>query len=201
MSEDITEEPLRPKRRKRPREEPDDLDAAYGEEPVLPPLVKAAGVIWIVFGCIMLLNMVATFFLIMIVSANQQGPNAAGQAGVAAGGAVCLSVVIGLFAAAFLFVGVQSVRGTAAGTTGNAIGSIVFGLLNFGGMAGNAIGGNIVAAAVGGLGGAMLLTAGVLALAGGSQYKLWRKSQKDQQRREADERKARRRKPSREGED
>ena len=134
-----------------------------------------------------------TFFLIMIVSANQQGPNAAGQAGVAAGGAVCVSAVIGLFAVAFLVVGIQSVRGTAAGTTGNGVGSIVLGMLNLAGTAVMAIGGNLVAAAINGLGGAMLLTAGVLALVGGSQYKLWRKWQKDRKAREAAERKARRR--------
>jgi hypothetical protein len=196
MSDDIQKEPVRRRRAKPPIDPPDDLDIAYEEEPPYPPLVKAAGVIWIVFGCIMLLNMAATFFLIMIVSANQQGPNAAGQAGVAAGGAVCVSAVIGLFAAAFLFVGVQTVRGTATGTTGNGVGSIVLGMLNFVGTAVMAIGGNLVAAAINGLGGAMLLTAGVLALVGGSQYKLWRKAKKDRDRREASERKARRRERS-----
>ena len=193
MSEDISKEPVRRRKAASPPEPDDDLEVAYEEEPPYPPLVKAAGVIWIVFGCIMLLNMAATFFLIMVVSANQQGPNAAGQAGALAGSGVCLSAVIGLFAAAFLFVGVQSVRGTATGTTGNGVGSIVLGMLNFVGTAVMAIGGNLVAAAINGLGGAMLLTAGVLALAGGGQYKQWRKWQKERQCSEAAERRARRR--------
>ena len=151
MSDDIQKEPVRRRRAAPPQEPLDDLDVAYEEEPPYPPLVKAAGIIWIVFGCIMLLNMAATFLLIMVVSANQEGPNAAGRAGVAAGGGVCVSAVIGLFAAAFLFVGVQSVRGTATGTMGNGIGSIVIGLLNFAGMAAVAITGNIAAAAINGL--------------------------------------------------
>jgi hypothetical protein len=193
MSEDISKEPLPPSRRRISREEPEEVELDYEEKIPFPQTVKAAGVIWIVFGCIMLLNMAATFFLIMVVSVNQQGPNAAGRAGAAAGSAVCVSAVVGLFAAAFLFVGVQSVRGTAAGTTGNGVGSLVLGMLNFAGTAVMAISGNLVAAAINGLGGAMLLTAGVLALVGGSEYKLWRKEQKDRQRREAAERKARRR--------
>ena len=84
---------------------------------------------------------------------------------------------IGLFGAVFLHVGNQSIKGTAAGTVGNGVGSIIFGLLYLAYTAAVAVLlGRIIEAAVGGLGTVLLLTAGVLALAGSGQYKLWRKA-------------------------
>jgi hypothetical protein len=187
MSDDIQKEPVSP-RGPLPAEGPDYPPLDY-DEPPYPAVVKAAGVMWIVFGCMGLLNMAAMLLLTFVLAANMKGANA----GAAAGGGACVSVLVGLFGAAFLYVGVQSVRGTAAGTMGNGIGSLVFGLLNVGGTAVMALAGNIVGAAINGVGGVLLLTAGVLALAGGSQYKLWRKAQKARQDRETAERRARRR--------
>ena len=190
MSEDFTEEPLPPKRRKRLREEPDEDDLDYEEEIPFPQTVKAAGVIWIVFGCIILLNLVAVVFIVFLFAANQRnGPAAAG----AVGGGVCVAAIIGLFAAAFLFVGVQTVRGTARDTVGNSVGSLVFALFQFGGVALNGIAGQFVQAGVSAIGGMLLFAAGVLALVGRSQYKEWRKEQAARRKREAAERKAARR--------
>jgi hypothetical protein len=189
MSEDISKEPLPPSRRKRSREEPEE-DLDYEDEIAFPPMVKAAGVIWIVFGCIILLNLVALVFIVFLFAANQRnGPAAAG----AVGGGLCVAVIGGLFAAAFLYVGAQTARGTARDTVGNSVGSFVFALFNFGGAAVNAAGGGFVQAVVSALGGTLLLAAGVLALAGRSQYKLWRKEQARRLKQEAAERKAARR--------
>lgn len=190
MSDDIRKEPVR-RRRVEPPVEPsdDDLDVAYGDEPPYPPLVTAAGWIWIAFGCIVLLNMVLIVLLSFAAGAGRGGAEGASTIG----GGLCIAIVVGLFGAVFLHVGNQSVRGTARDTLGNGVGSMLFGLFYFGGAAAQTAIGQIVQAGVAGLGGVLLLTAGLLALIGRGQYKLWRKSQKDQLEREAAARKGRRR--------
>jgi hypothetical protein len=144
-----------------------------------PATVYAAGVIWIVFGCVILLNALLTLFLAPAppqAGEDQRPPN------------TC-SVLMGvLFGAVFIHVGLQSVKGPAKDTLGNAVGSILLGLGNgaFGAMmvvGGLATGGTVgvvscVAGGVGVLCGLGLLTAGALALAGRSDYKAWRRAQK-----------------------
>jgi hypothetical protein len=196
MSEDISKEPLLPSRRKLPREPDDDLALDYEEMPPSPQMVKTAGVIWIVVGCMLLLNLVALLVISFVFAANMNGQaaNVNGQAAAGVvGGLICVAFIVGLFGAAFLYVGNQTVRGTARDTIGNSIGSIVFALFQFAGAAGNGISGRFVQSGVSAVGGTLLLTAGVLALAGRSQYKLWRKVQVARLKRETADRKAERR--------
>jgi hypothetical protein len=101
-------------------------------------------------------------------------------AAVAVGVGVCGGLLLGLFGAVFVHVGVQSVRGTARDTLGNGIGSIIFGLLNLGSGTLQAGAGQVIQAGVGFLVGAGLIAAGVLALVGRSDYKAWRRAQKVQ---------------------
>ena len=173
MSDDIQKEPVSPPRAELPDEGPDYAPLDY-DEPPYPAAVKAAGVLWIVFGCIVLVNLAVMLVLTFAVSANAKGADS----GAAATGGVCGLIFVGLFGAVFIHVGNQSIRGTAAGSVGNGVGSIVFGLLYFAFTAVVVLAGQIVEAAVGGLGSVLLLTAGVLALAGGGQYKRWRKARK-----------------------
>lgn len=140
-----------------------------------PGVVTAAGIIWLGAGSLSLLNAMATFAL--------QGQGAG--AGTPGGG--CCPGIIGI---AFLVCGYQTVTGQASDTRGNAIGSLLLGLLQvlagfaiaFAGVLGGGNGGQgavpqevllIVGGVVGLLGGT-LMTAGVLALAGRSQYRRWR---------------------------
>jgi hypothetical protein len=162
------------------REDADD----WGEtRPTFPGTVLAAGVVWIAVGGLGVLNTLVTLGM---AGANPPGggPQAAGQsAGVCCGGLVAI---------AFLVCGYQTVTGKAKDTRGNAVGSILLGSLQlliaaaigFGGLA---PGGNrgpnalpqevlLVVAAVVAFVGMSLITAGVLALAGRTQYLEWRRA-------------------------
>src|SRR5436309_357034 len=75
------------------------LPPAY---PAYPRVVRIAGNIWIIFGGLLLLNLI--------------------------GGAV-LGALCGVV---FIYVGIQSAQGRARDTLENGIGSIIFGLLNLG---------------------------------------------------------------------
>ena len=79
MSEDIQREPVSPRGRLA-ADEPDYPPLDY-DEPPYPAPVKAAGVMWIVFGCMILLNMVAMLLLTFILAANMNGANAGAAAG------------------------------------------------------------------------------------------------------------------------
>jgi hypothetical protein len=149
------------------------------EEIRYPGTVYAAGVIWIGFGCLILLN--AATHLVLAV-----GDALAGVRNAQIGGAGMV-VIMG---ALFIHVGVQSTRGTARNTLGNSIGSLVFalflgavGLLAF--LRGLAAGGDpraVVALIVDVLyllGAGGLLTAGVLALVGRDAYRAWQRAQQD----------------------
>lgn len=150
-----------------------------GGAATLPSTVYAAGVVWIVFGCLILLNSLVTLFVPAPQpqpGENQPAPN------------VCPVLIGVLFGVVFIHVGLQSVKGTAKDTLGNGIGSIVIGLGNggFGALmvvGGLALGGTVgLIACVGGgisvLCGLGLLTAGALALVGRADYKAWRRSEK-----------------------
>lgn len=161
-----------------------DRDDRYDDRDDAPPYpgtVRVAGAIWILFGCFGLLNAA----LAVVLAAN---PGPAGPGGGPNPGGSCCP---GLIAVAFLVCGYQTVRGTAADTRGNSVGSIVLaglqlavgvglallGLGAFGPGAGGAGLGPqeavIVGAVVCGLG-MGLLTAGVLGLVGRKQYLAWR---------------------------
>ncbi len=208
MSEDFQEEPAPRSRRRVARDELEEDELDYDEEETpFPQKVKIAGIIWITVGCLILVNLVASLLLNFVVAASA-GPEAAGKA---VGGGICPALVIGLFGAAFLHVGIQSIRGVARDTLGNAIGSLVFALIEFGfaaalGAAAVYMNANqnaqrgpalVVAAFVGmvasAIFGLMLFAAGILALAGRSQYKLWRKEEARRLKQEAADRKTARR--------
>jgi hypothetical protein len=163
-----------------------------------PRSVLAAGVFWIVLGSLIVLNAAANVALSLAVGVVNQGNQAAGA---------CPAVCSSLFGIAFLFVGVQSVKGTARDTLGNGIGSIGIGVLNlgFGGiMIALALSGPaqpqaaLVAWIAGGVSifaGLGLVGAGVLALVGRTGYRVWREENYPSTVRA--ERRGRRRRPGR----
>jgi hypothetical protein len=164
---------------------PDDYDD-YDDQPSrsavpFPVGVKAAGIIWICFGVLGLGSSVLSLVL-------QGGQAAAG--GQRPQGNVCSVGCSVLFALGFLMVGFQTVKGTAKGTLGNGIGSLVFGLIYAGltvllfaagiaGPAGGPAGMGLFFIVIGGLCallGLALLTAGILAIAGRGAYADWREA-------------------------
>jgi hypothetical protein len=170
MSDDGVQD--RPDRGNRPaRRDRDDWDRDdFPEDVPFPKMVSAAGIIWIVFGGLILVT--AAFGLIRALA---MAPTTRGG-GALFGGAVCAVAFIAFIGGAFLFVGVQSVRGTAADTLGNGIGSIILGALlllvtMFALMFDPVTGGVYL------LSGGGLVAAGVLALVGRADYNLWKRSQ------------------------
>ena len=177
--------------RSRPREnfEPDDRDDSY-TRPAVPKLVRTAGIIWIIFGCLIFANAAIN----LAISGTGGGANFAG---------VGCGVLFGI---AFLYVGMQSIKGTATDTLGNSVGSIIIGVLNAGvGVVGLLAGlalyamlsqGNVpvqptgpqvtpqlaLMACIGGgvslISGAGLIVAGTLALMGRADYKAYRRAGK-----------------------
>jgi len=107
----------------------DDRDRRSDRERPFPKAVFFAGVTWIVFGCLILIN----GGIQLIMTLGQAGQAGQKDGGAQAVGGTCGVALIVLFGAAFLFVGIQSCKGTAKDTLGNAIGSLVFGLLAGGG--------------------------------------------------------------------
>jgi hypothetical protein len=147
-----------------------------------PVGVRVAGIIWIVFGALGLIGQA----ILLVVN---MGQPAAAQGGGGPVGSPFAGVGCGvLFALAFLFVGIQTVKGTAKSTLGNGIGSIIFAVLYLicGAvlMAGSGFvpaGANTTLLIVMGViiivQGLALLTAGALALMGKSAYEEWRVAQ------------------------
>lgn len=125
-------------------------------EPKLPGIVLAAGIIWIIIGAPIVLFMLIPLLLAVLF----------GQLGGAGGALILITGLIAAFGAVFITVGVKTIRGTAADTLGNGIGSIIFGLL---------MGGLSLDLQHGGAGLA-LIVAGVLALVGRAGYLAWQAS-------------------------
>ncbi|HYH68886.1 MAG TPA: hypothetical protein VD866_29605 [Urbifossiella sp.] len=170
----------------------DERDRDY-DEPAYPLTVTLAGVAWIGFGGLLIANMLLVLVLMGgMMAAGRGGPQAGGPAGGAqadraAAAGPCGAVLSGLFGAAFLLVGVQSVRGTARDTLGNGIGSIVFGLIQYAAGALSLVAGQgqvelVIAAVLHFLVGTGLVGAGAMALAGRGAYKAWRRANKPQYR-------------------
>jgi hypothetical protein len=165
-------------------DDPDDFDAG----PRFPGTATAAGVIWLLYGGLGVLNGFLSFAL---AGAQLQQGGGGPPAGGAGGG--CCPMLIGI---AFLVCGLQTVRGTASDTRGNSIGSILlaclqllvalaviaFGAGAFGaGNQGNAGPNNppetavmVVIGLVVGAMGLGLFTAGVLGLMARKPYLEWR---------------------------
>ena len=148
--------------------------AGFAREPVYPTTVTIAGIAWIIFGGLIIVNLLVFLLFMFVMAAGAQG----GERGAAVAGGVCGGFLFGLFGAVFIHVGIQSVRGTARDTLGNGIGSIFFGLLNVGSGLLQAGSGQVIQGGVGFVLGAGLIAAGVLALVGRSDYKAWRQAQK-----------------------
>ena len=142
--------------------------------------MSAAGVLWIVFGAITVVNVAVGVLLVMAAAGGIGGLGSQG------GPLLCVSVLLTLFGAVFVHVGVQSVRGTARDTLGNGVGSLIFGLFQSAGGVLRISQGDVVMAGVGLLSAAGLLAAGVLALVGRGQYKAWRRAQRAERDRRAD---------------
>jgi hypothetical protein len=179
------------------RDDYDELDEIEFRRPPVPGTVRAAGVIWIVFGCLILLGAAANLVVSVGAAGAGAGPRAAAPGQPPAGVGICGALVNALFGAAFVFVGVQSFNGTARDTLGNGIGSIGIGLLNGGcgalfvaaGVAGGGAGAPlaVVVGAASILGGLGLLAAGVLALVGRAGYRAYKDSGRRRRRRPARE--------------
>lgn len=181
----------------RTRDDPWGHDPESLTPPSMPMSVKAAGVIWILFGVAGIILQILNFAVVAAENAqNQPQPPGASTGS-------CCGI---FFAIAFFIVGYQTLRGTAKDTLGNAIGSLIFAVLYLGGAvlviaAGAMIaGGNIpnngqplpagaadqdelmfmmvFASIMLGSLGSMLLLAGVLALVGRSGYLAWRRATK-----------------------
>jgi hypothetical protein len=144
----------------------------YGLEARFPGTVLTAGVLWIVFGALSVLGVLLLLALAFVV-AGAPGPRPRGAEAEAAG-VVCGLILGGLFGAAFIFVGVQTVRGTAKDTLGNGIGSIIFAALALLATIFNLAVGQ-VPQAVGNLITCVgLMVAGILALVGRADYRAWK---------------------------
>jgi hypothetical protein len=146
----------------------------FENAPVFPTTVTLAGIAWVIFGGLILLNLLGFLLVMFGLAAGAR----AGERAAAVAGVVCGGLIIGLFGVVFIIVGVQSVRGTARDTLGNGIGSMIFGLLNVGTGAMQGEAGHVIQGCVGFLVGAGLIAAGVLALVGRGDYKAWRQDQK-----------------------
>ncbi len=190
MSEEIQKGALPPRRERTPPEGGCGPESDFRLAPPYPPTLVAAGVSWIVCGCLLLLYLLILWFRIFV-----GGLHAGGRAPWDFGLDVCRGLFVtaffGWFGGAFIFVGIQSVRGTARYTLWDGIGSIVLGLLLIGGGVAAALGRLLIAGGVAveptpltflymglaSLGAVALLAAGVLALVSSGQYKLWRTAQ------------------------
>jgi hypothetical protein len=167
-------------RRRRPRDEEEDEDDedAVPARQTMPGIVKAAGIIWMVYGTIGTLNTVLSFVL-------AAGQNANGQNGPGAnpGSPFCGLAI----AFAFAYCGFQTVTGKAKDTLGNSIGSLLLGglqllvgivliVLSGGGIADKLQIDKDMAGIIGALVclmGIMLVSAGVMGLIGRQAYKDW----------------------------
>lgn len=165
----------------------DDEFEDFDDEPAFPMTVTLAGVGWILFEGLCILSMLINLAgSLAAPEAGAGGPRGAEAAGYRAG-QVCGGIFAGLIGGAFVFVGIQSIRGTARDTLGNSIGSIVFGMLYLGlsvlGLAlgtraGNA-GAGMILAFIMFIIAAGLMGAGILGLVGRKEYKEWRRFEKN----------------------
>jgi uncharacterized membrane protein YjjP (DUF1212 family) len=146
--------------------------------PPYPITVLIAGIAWIGFGGLLLLSGTIFAFALAFVSGKSGHPGDQ-----AVGIAVGVFLVDALFAAAFIYVGIQSVQGTAPGTVGNGIGSIVYGLVNLAFGISEAQKGDVLTAVSVFIAVAGLWAAGALALVGTQDYRRWREVNKPQKKR------------------
>ena len=134
-----------------------------------PGTVTTAGVIWIIVGAMILINLV-----VILTSRFAFSDPASEEVRATAG--VLVALFLGFVGGVFIHVGVQSIRGTAKDTLGNGIGSMIFGVLEVvsaftqEGQLGKAV---HIATAL--LFAATFFIAGIFALIGRTEYKAWRR--------------------------
>jgi len=151
---------------------PDSAKQINGLQPGYPRTVLAAGIIWIVYGCFLLLGLAFLSLALLGPSAGRE------QHEIPVLFAVCLSLSMALFGVLFVHVGVQSVRGTARDTLGNGIASIILSLVFLASLRHAARDESVTTSILLGCG---LLAAGILALLGRKRYKAWREVRKAEQ--------------------
>jgi LSD1 subclass zinc finger protein len=139
------------------------------DEPPFPVVVTIAGISWIVFGALIVLSVLGLIAFAALASGQARNNELATVT------ALTIAGFLGLFAIGFIFVGVQSVRGTAPGTVGNGIGSIVYALLNCFGLMMFIGQHRYVEAATAVLVVLGLFVAGILALVGTPNYRAWKR--------------------------
>ena len=147
---------------------------------VRPGTITAAAVIWIIVGSLVLLELAGVLLLGAI------GLASGDSLGFALGMGVCVGPILGLIGGSFVYVGVQTLRGKARDTLGNAVGSICVGALYLSGPLLALLGGpadespSIKSSFAAGAAclaiviAAGLLLSGILALVGRRAYKAWR---------------------------
>ena len=152
------------------------------EPPGIPGSVRAAGIIWVVFGALILLSGALQILSQLVLAP----PEARGAA---ITGSFCSALFVAFVGGVFIHVGVQSLSGTAKDTLGNGIGSIIFAAIIGGltfvvlaamvavrprGPAEGPVWAILIAVILNGLSALALLTAGVLALVGRNGYRAYR---------------------------
>jgi hypothetical protein len=141
--------------------------------PAYPQQVSVAGIIWIIAGSVVLLQMVIVLLLTFVISSDAKVSQ---EQGALITTGVCTSLLLGLVGGVFVHVGVQSLRGTAKDTLGNAIGSVFFAVILIASAITQMLGANRLQASANFLAGGGLMFAGTLALVGRGRYKAWRKA-------------------------
>ncbi len=152
-------------------------------EPRLPGTVRAAGIIWVVFGALILLSGGLQILSQLVLAP----PQARGSA---IAGSLCSAIFVAFVGGVFVHVGIQSLGGMAKDTLGNGIGSIIFAAI-IGGLtlvalvaivavqasrpqATGPVWAVLLALIINGLGAVALLAAGILALVGRQGYRAYR---------------------------
>jgi predicted Zn finger-like uncharacterized protein len=139
-----------------------------------PISVLVAGVIWVVYGGVLLLGTLELFSegVKLVVHEDRQ------HAGPMRTIVVCVSVFVGAIAVAFIGMGVQSIRAASRDILWRSVVSIIFGVLGLLSAAAQLLMGNVLVGIMGFIMGAGLILAGVLALQARYAYKRWRSAQK-----------------------
>jgi hypothetical protein len=156
-----------------------DLQADYDDEPrgngvPFPIGVRIAAIIWMVFGGLVVAGILIAVVGIVFVAAGQgAAPN------------FCAPACVILMALHFLISGIQTFRGAAKSTWGNAVTSVFVGALCLAGAVAVFSGGLfprgelaaiVLVGSIYSLPALALLVAGVLALIGNSAYEKWREA-------------------------
>ena len=161
----------------------DDDDHPLDRLPKYPSAFRFAGIVWICFGVLILINTaVVVLFLVT------RDPVRGGVAAVVGG--VFVPIIGVLFAAVFISAGTRSIRGTARDALGIGIVSIIFGLLDVGSGGWMLAGGeflikgaelvNFLWGLISLSAGMVLVIAGFLALGARAKYQAWRQARKHQ---------------------